>query len=109
MAATVHGAHGQSGANLANIHNQLASGSSSGSDKGSGLAFGSHATVPSSAPQSVSGGHGPVSFAGQSSPTEHVVATQEVQPGGGVTLQLSDGSSINVLGASHVDSSLFHK
>jgi hypothetical protein len=65
--------------------------------------------VSSSAPQSPTAIHGPIAFAGQTSGASgQVVATQEVQPGG-VTLHLNDGSTINVLGASHVDSSLFHK
>jgi hypothetical protein len=112
MAATVSGAAGHSVSNLADIHNTLAAGGGGGStDNGSGLAFGlgGHAMVSSSAPQSPAAVHGPVAFAGQSSaPAGSVVATQDVQPGG-VTLHLNDGSTINVLGASHVDSTLFHK
>jgi hypothetical protein len=36
-----------------------------------------------------------------------VLATQTVQPGGSVALHFADGSSINVVGSSHVDGSFF--
>jgi hypothetical protein len=94
---------------LAAIHAQIA-GASAGTDKGSGLAFGGHATVPgSTAPQPLAAGSsGPVAFAGGSAAgSQGVVATQTIQPGG-TTLQLHDGSSINLVGTVHLDPTLFH-
>ena len=109
MAASVSGAAG-SNASLADIHNALAGGGSPSNDNSSGLAFGGHSMVPSSAPESGALGNAPVSFAGQDSGSSGggVVTTQDVQEGG-VQLQLNDGSTINVLGALHVDPTLFNK
>jgi hypothetical protein len=107
--ASVSGVQGSNVNNLAAIHNQLATAPVSTSGPASGLAFGNLATVPGSAPPVAPTSQGPVSFAGQGAPTEQVVATSTEAPAGGVTLNLVDGSSINVLGTSHIDASLFHK
>jgi hypothetical protein len=109
MAVSISGAGG-SNVNLADIHHALASGGTPSSDNSSGLAFGGHSMVPGSAPEAGAVGNAPVSFAGQVSGPSHggVVTTQDVQEGG-VQLQLNDGSTINVLGALHVDPTLFNK
>jgi len=107
--ASISGSSGHSHGNLAAIHAQIASASAT-TDKGSGLAFGGHATVSgSTAPQPLAAGSGgPVAYAGGSAPVpQGVVATQTVQPGG-TTLHLNDGSTINVIGTVHIDPDLFH-
>jgi hypothetical protein len=80
------------------------------------MAYGGHETVEGSpADESVAGfdtvsgpGHDAIDFAGQSqSSIQKVVATQE-QTGGNVTLHLPDGSSMTLIGVSHVDSGFFH-
>jgi hypothetical protein len=110
MAASVSGAAGHSANSLAEIHSALASsGGGNSSDNGSGLAFGTgHSLVSGSAPQNAAAGHAPVSFAGQNaSPTGGgPVVTQDIH-GGGVVLNLHDGSTISVVGTLHVDPGLF--
>jgi hypothetical protein len=53
-------------------------------------------------------GHDEISFAGETQRSiQNVVATQE-QSGGNTTLNLPDGSSITLVGVTHVTSSFFH-
>jgi hypothetical protein len=53
-------------------------------------------------------GHDQISFSGESQRSiANVVATQE-QSGGNTTLHLPDGSSITLVGVTHVTSSFFH-
>jgi hypothetical protein len=65
---------------------------------------------------SITHGHGldtasathPANFAGGAAAgTEHVVATQ-TQAGGNTVLHLHDGSTITVVGVTHIDASFFH-
>ena len=111
--ATIGGGGERSVANLSSINHEIARGAPAGSfDTVTGLSFGaglSHDTVPGSPVSDSVGGaaHGPVAFAGQGgAATDSVVATQTIQPGG-VTLHFADGSSINIVGATHIDGSFF--
>lgn len=102
--ASIHGALGSNAGNLASIHSDLASG---GLPAGGGSAL--SATVSGSAPPPPAASSGSVSFAGQGHAEQVVGTSTELPGGGGVTLNLVDGSSINVLGTTHIDGSLFHK
>lgn len=109
---TIKGGLGQHHPNLGAVHDQLAGASSASNlDTVSGLSVGSgfaHDTVGGGPGDGGGwGGLGPVALAGQAAaPTENVVATQTIQPGG-VTLHFADGTSINVVGASHIDHGFF--
>jgi hypothetical protein len=50
---------------------------------------------------------GTANFAGGHGATEHVVASQ-THAGGNVVVHLHDGSSITVVGVTHIDASFFH-
>lgn len=80
------------------------------------IANGGHETVTGTAAnESVAGfdtvtgpGHDEIAFAGQNHASiQKVVASQEVKDGN-TTLHLPDGSSMTLIGITHVDASFFH-
>ena len=104
----LYNADQQSPVKMAAIYDKLASGSASANGgetlSGNFLGFSSGSAGPSGA---LGDPHGALHFAGQGGlTTESVIATQTAQPGG-VTLHFTDGSSLNVVGATHIDHSFF--
>ena len=98
---SVSGAAASYTGNLGAVYNQLATAGVSGG-AGSGLSAGSTNTGASGIAS-----HGPVQFSGQTaSGTDNVAATQSAQ-GSGVTLHFADGSSVNVVGATHINPNFF--
>ena len=107
MAVTVSGAHFSTGG-----HSPVSEGHSGGADNLNLSSIAEqHATVAGggstgSGFDTVNAPGGSGDGLGQSSGGSDVVATQ-AQDGGNVVVHLSDGSSITVVGASHIDASFF--
>ena len=87
-------------ASITALHTTVAGGSGSDTVAGGGAAGGGFDTV--SGPQ-----HGDARFSGQQHGGGHVVANQ-TQDGGNTILHLPDGSTITLLGTTHVDASFVH-
>ena len=92
---SVSGAAASYTGNLGAVYNQLATAGVSGG-AGSGLSAGSTNTGASGIAS-----HGPVQFSGQTASGTDNVA------GSGVTLHFADGSSVNVVGATHINPNFF--
>ncbi|WP_237151739.1 hypothetical protein [Oryzibacter oryziterrae] len=93
--------------NFGSIHDQLLS--SGLGESGSAFGLNTEFVASNLGTSDLTGGaHGPLTFAGLGGvTTESVLATQTVQPGGSVSLQFADGSSINIVGTNHIDDSFF--
>jgi hypothetical protein len=89
---------------LGGSHITIAGAQSGGSDS----AGGGRSTGPGIGHDTVTGPEQGLPMAGEPRPgADHVVAT-ETHHGGDTTVHLTDGTSLTVLGATHIDSTLFH-